>query len=386
MWITKCSKRPDDKKAINDTPKKVDDNIEKTPQIKTKKRKSCWDVSMNKDKTSKTVKKIKMSKPNLKYLLVNKEIIHTLKNYLSLDEKYKGLKLKYGNNDIPPCEWHYIPQKSDEWFRIRKTGILTASRVANYIGLNRKVNIERLGLSKWYIDEEAACDAYLNSIGMMTNKKISDSSKVFMEWGAHEDSAVFTVLMKNTNIRIEECGIKYMSSDDSIKRAKTLGIDIKKFPNVGASPDGILIENNKKYLMEIKCPCPFVPTSNQSYFFVERKIKLNPFYIAQMCLQAFVWDIYDIKHIIYTTSVCRTYTFTLQKKLVAHLIYLISLSNLIFEDADEDTELYKIEMTHAIHKYIKFSLEHIEKIEDKYEETDNYLPSSPPKGFFNKYI
>lgn len=315
-------------------------------------------IGYNNIKFPKTMKFI----PNLEYFLISDEDLKKHPRFLSIDDRYSSQryeKLKLlieEGGKIPPRLWPIVPQRSKAWFNIRKLGFVSGSTAARFIGLSLPIYGKLLKLSKYSI-EQSNIDYYqkIKLKDKYINKIPDLKSSVFMAWGDHENNGIVSLLNAYKDITIEEWGFKRLDMASLPK--SFIGNDlIKKWlPNIGASPDGVV--NNfrgEKWLLEVKSPTFYLPSSKPEiggFFHKSYVPKIKPIYISQMYLQALVWGIDKVLHLVYTVDKTYLYMLHINKDVMFSFVKLICMAHKKFETGKESSSLDR-----GIRSFISYSL------------------------------
>jgi hypothetical protein len=180
-------------------------------------------------------------------------------------------------------------QGAKEWDAIRKN-MYTGSIIAGILGYFEPKTIKILGLPAYYYDpgrcrkkwafhtKKDIKFKYVDDTSKIPEPKpddtvvyqvpLQDITKIRFRWGhEHEDTAIQHFLSIYTGIEIYDTGIWTVKDIYAPTQNAPLDPQGRRFleeiiantslPKIGASPDGIGIENGERVNIEVKCKCVF---------------------------------------------------------------------------------------------------------------------------------
>ena len=332
--------------------------------------------------------------PDLSYCLVEEVDLMNHSRFLSIEKRYanRSSYKKFKNlldtgSRIPKPMWPLIPQRTKAWLDIRKTGFLTGSTVASFIGFKLPKYRKLLGLSNYY-DEVSNIDSYRRiQLGSDYERpKFGLTQRVFMAWGDHEANAIYSLLDKYPGITIEEWGFSSFDNKNLPKSVIEKPYVKEWFPDIGVSPDGIINGLwGEKWLLEVKSPTPFFPNNKSpldGFFFKVHNPKIKTIYIPQMLMQSLVWGIKNVLHVIYTVHFVYVYKFIVTEEALALFIKVICKCHKQFATGKVQSGL-----NNDIHEFIDYCNETVvkmKKTEVKFTSVNNLLKKK--KYIYNKHM
>lgn len=188
-------------------------------------------------------------------------------------------------------------QRSEEWYKLRNTLAITASEVSTLLGQNpfmtrnnfyKEKMIEKLveiGVSR-----EGLCDNWSDNKKYPTDNNNTDTS--------------YKERMQKWGIDMEETAINIASYllDEDIKPSG-LFIDHGITGLIGASPDGIITDQNDDLSAIVECKCPF----NQQIYKNINANKIPVYHYIQIQTQLMVTKAPFAWYVIYIPTCCTIY-------------------------------------------------------------------------------
>jgi hypothetical protein len=254
-------------------------------------------ISGTEQKQSSKNKKFNGSKPNVLWTALSKDELLKLQRFI-------------------PADSTIVQQRTEEWHNARR-GHITGSSLAKSLGFfSKDINkLLNLSVSKTYRKGEIlqCFDNLYDSCGDAISEK--EYTKVFQDWGTnHETNALITFLNSFAEYSVQETGFWSSETNEDIsKRIELLILSYSKseeegkymnnfLPRIGASPDGLIIDNKTKKItgvLEIKCPSPYIPKFDKEDNFIQKYqyIKRRPhkqvpmYYLPQIMTQMFVTNL-----------------------------------------------------------------------------------------------
>jgi hypothetical protein len=203
-------------------------------------------ISGTEQKQSSKNKKFNGSKPNVLWTALSKDELLKLQRFI-------------------PADGTIVQQRIEEWHNARR-GHITGSTLAKSLGFfSKDINkLLNLSVSKTYKKGEIlqCFDNLYGSCGDAISER--DYTKVFQDWGTnHETNALITFLNSFAEYSVQETGFwSSQTNEDINKRIELLILSYSKseeegeyvnnfLPRIGASPDGLIIDNKTKKIISV---------------------------------------------------------------------------------------------------------------------------------------